>query len=119
MRSSSGSRWKNQFRDDAVVRFGGEEFAILMPGQPAGGFIRVEAIRKIIEQAEFEAPTTKVKIKATMSFGIAGINGGRFEPQELVHRADVAAYVAKIEGRNQTRIYSEEMEGALGRNQSS
>ena len=57
---------------DVVARFGGEEFATLLPETTAEeAFEIVEQIRLEIEQAEFQVPTSISPIKATMSFGIA------------------------------------------------
>lgn len=100
---------------DTIARFGGEEFAILMPEiLPLEAYNRIEAVRKAIENCEFEAPTTRKRIKATMSFGIAGLNGELLTPKEIIHRADVAVYAAKIKGRNCTRLYSPEVAFSLG-----
>jgi diguanylate cyclase (GGDEF)-like protein len=100
---------------DTIARFGGEEFAILMPEiLPLEAYNRIEAVRKAIENSEFEAPTTRKRIKATMSFGIASLNGELLTPKEIIHRADVAVYAAKIKGRNCTRLYSPEVAFSLG-----
>ncbi len=100
---------------DTVARFGGEEFAILMPEiLPHEAYNRIETVRKAIEKSEFEAPTTRKRIKATMSFGIAGLNGELLTAKEIIHRADVAVYAAKIKGRNCTRLYSPEVAFSLG-----
>lgn len=105
---------KDSVRDyDVVVRFGGEEYAILMPEtKPEEAFPRVEAIRETIENAEFTVSTSVTPIKATMSFGIAGRSGFDQAPSDIVHNADAALYYAKLKGRNGTYLYSEE--GFLG-----
>jgi diguanylate cyclase (GGDEF)-like protein len=108
---------KSHFREyDIVARFGGEEFAILLPETtPEMAFERIDMVRKAIENAEFEAPMTKLKINTTMSFGIAGMEGDIPSAGKIIHCADLAAYAAKIEGRNRIRIYSSELENLIGR----
>ncbi len=94
---------------DVVVRFGGEEYAILMPETgPEDAFPRIEAIREIIERTEFSVATSVAPIKITMSFGIAGRSGFDQMPSDIVHNADAALYYAKLKGRNSTYLYSEE-----------
>jgi diguanylate cyclase (GGDEF)-like protein/putative nucleotidyltransferase with HDIG domain len=96
---------------DVVARFGGEEFAILIPEtKPKEALERVEATREAIEAANFEVSTSVTPIKITISFGISGRNGAHetFSADELVHNADVALYESKISGRNTIRIYTGE-----------
>ena len=101
---------KTSVRDyDVVSRFGGEEFALLIPEtEPEQAFSRIESIRTAIERADFIVPTSVTPIRATMSFGIAGRQGSMNSPQEIIHNADAALYHAKLRGRNGTFIYSEE-----------
>ena len=101
---------KNSVREyDIVARFGGEEFAVLMPEMtPQEAYTRVNAMRAAVEKAEFSVPTSVLPIKATMSFGIAGRLGYNQTPNDIVHNADAALYHAKLEGRNRTTIYMDE-----------
>jgi diguanylate cyclase (GGDEF)-like protein/putative nucleotidyltransferase with HDIG domain len=91
---------------DTVARFGGEEFASLMPETTAEeALISVEAIRATVEKMEHTVATSVSPIKVTMSFGIASRNGRQISPEELIHRADLATFDAKQDGRNCARIY--------------
>ena len=109
---------KENFRDfDIVSRFGGEEFAFLLPETyPENAYPRIESIRNLIESTIFTAPTTDAKIKVTMSFGISGINGSLLTAKEIVHQADIAVYHAKLKGRNRTNVYSDDIADTLGIN---
>jgi diguanylate cyclase (GGDEF)-like protein len=106
---------KEFFRDyDVIARFGGEEFSILMPETtPEGAFARIEEVREAVAREEFEAPVTHVRFKATMSFGLAGLGDEVCSSREMIHCADVAVYQAKIQGRNRTVIYSEDVALAM------
>lgn len=85
---------------DVVCRFGGEEFAIVMPEVSlTQAMSRVEACRASIADSVFEAGTG-VQIRATMSFGIAERRGPGQDADDILHRADLALYRAKLEGRN-------------------
>jgi len=91
---------------DVVARFGGEEFAILMPEtESLTAYKRAEAIRKTVQIAEFTVPTSVEPIHATISFGLATRRNANQTSEEIIHNADIVLYHSKLKGRNRTHIY--------------
>ncbi|MFY9075738.1 hypothetical protein CRU99_07335 [Malaciobacter mytili] len=87
---------KNVREHDTIVRWGGEEFLILLPETDLKGALKVaEKIRVAIE--EFRDDTLPKNI--TASFGVTTLYEGDNEEQ-FVKKADIALYKAKSEGRN-------------------
>ncbi|MFH0915431.1 MAG: diguanylate cyclase [bacterium] len=97
---------KSSVRDyDVVARFGGEEFTILMTETSLDQAApRIEALRAAIAAADIEVSTSIEPIKTTMSFGVAERVSADESPDEIVHRADLAVYRAKLEGRNCVKV---------------
>mgnify|MGYP006168250039 FL=1 len=80
---------------DIAVRYGGEEFLVIMPGTPlAGARTVVERIRNDI------AARPDLPMPVTVSVGLAMGLAGKDEPEALFQRADQALYRAKRRGRN-------------------
>lgn len=106
---------KNNVREyDVVARFGGEEYAILMPEtQSEQAFERMDTIRGLIEKADFTVPTSVTAIKATISIGIAGRENHAQTANDIIHNADVALYNAKLSGRNRTMVYQHQISDVL------
>ena len=87
---------------DLAVRYGGEEFVLLLPNlDAASAFNLAETIRRSMEHGGRNAQRPDENI--TMSFGVATTvpeDGGK--PESLVLDADRAMYEAKRGGRNRT-----------------
>ncbi len=84
---------------DQVVRMGGEEFLLLMPGMPReAAAARLDRLRQRITEAcqALQVPGLEV----TASIGLAQWRPGEDDLAALLRRADHAMYVAKRAGRN-------------------
>ncbi|HRO50345.1 MAG TPA: diguanylate cyclase [Hyphomicrobium sp.] len=93
---------------DTVIRYGGEEFAVILPraGQDAAKSI-AERIRRQFESKKLTIRETNQKIgQMTASFGVAEYRAGE-DTELLVQRADAKLYDAKSGGRNQVSAYGE------------
>jgi diguanylate cyclase len=86
---------------DIASRYGGEEFAILLPDTPASAGIRVaDGIRKSVESKEVVNKVTQQNMgRITLSVGVAEYCPGE-SISSLIARADAALYEAKKAGRN-------------------
>lgn len=87
---------------DLVCRYGGEEFAIIMPGAQLGDAQKVaERIRGKIES--IPAPSLRGPQKVTASIGVSCVENfeaGSLTSAVLLDDADSAMYKAKKTGRN-------------------
>ena len=88
---------------DRACRYGGEEFAVLLPDTSLGGaYSTAERIREIIEEREFAWDDTV--IRTTISVGVAQIDERDARYEDGLCRADEALYEAKNSGRNRVRV---------------
>ena len=95
--------------EDFAARFGGEEFALLLPDlDEAGAKVAAESIRKAVSESSFDVDTSSEPISATVSIGVATFPAHATTSRELIYRADVAAYRAKAQGRNRVVVASDE-----------
>lgn len=95
---------------DVVCRYGGEEFAILLPqANTEGALALAERIRQTIESTEFcfDSEGSKITQRLTVSAGIAVYPFDAKSESELIVNADSALYQAKLAGRNKICVYSE------------
>lgn len=93
-------------KQDVVVRYGGEEFAILVE---ADSIAQASQLAERLRQYHAEHPTHYEgwEIHHTLSCGLVEIEPGTEQRhvRELMRRADAALYEAKHKGRNQVYVY--------------
>jgi diguanylate cyclase (GGDEF)-like protein len=80
-----------------AYRYGGEEFAVLLPGYSAEeAYGLAERLRKDIERT----PVSSKALKITASFGTLSVPEEASTAKQLLKGADEALYKAKRDGRN-------------------
>jgi diguanylate cyclase (GGDEF)-like protein len=92
---------------DLLARFGGEEFAILLPVTgPAGAMEAAERIRSTLRNATVDVNGRSISI--TASIGVASLDKAKDDQTEhLIEQADQALYLAKAAGRDRIECWSE------------
>ncbi len=84
---------------DVLVRYGGEEFLVLLPGAGAEDVLEVgERVRRVV--AETTVAEGDQRIAVTVSLGGATHGNAVASPEALIAAADAALYEAKDAGRN-------------------
>jgi diguanylate cyclase (GGDEF)-like protein len=86
---------------DIACRYGGEEFAVLLPmTDPAGALKIAERLRENVEELKIEFNGLLIEI--TISIGVAAYQGE--SAARFFERADQAAYQSKVQGRNRVSV---------------
>ena len=85
---------------DAIGRYGGEEFLLVMPGAVAQPPVLplVERLRTAVAEIPFSFRGSPIPV--TASFGVAWLDATSDSARDLLARADAALYAAKDSGRN-------------------
>jgi len=107
-------RIKSVLRDeDTVSRQGGDEFVLVFPGTDAHGAAHVAS--KLIEAVSQPSFIEHHELTATPSIGIAIYPDDGKDFETLSKNADAAMYHVKLDGRNNFRFFTPEMQANSAR----
>ncbi|MBK3734426.1 diguanylate cyclase [Azospirillum brasilense] len=89
---------------DILGRLGGEEFVVVLPGATAEeSRVVAERVRRHLSRMAIPGPEGRFHL--TSSIGIAALDSAYDTLEKAIHRADLALYRAKREGRNRVVVY--------------
>ncbi|MBN8437780.1 MAG: HDOD domain-containing protein [Candidatus Accumulibacter sp.] len=89
--------------EDLVFRYGGEEFAAVLPNATARAAVQIaERIRSVVEKYSFLWEGRSIPV--TLSIGVASLLGAEMDSQALIQASDAALYEAKKNGRNRVAV---------------
>lgn len=89
---------------DCVVRYGGDEFVVILPETSVHEAVRVaDRIRAKIERHRFTGGR-RLQIRITSSIGLAVFPDDALSPHQLISCADRAMYAAKAANKNCVRV---------------
>ena len=98
----AGELRKRLRKTDFIARFGGEEFALLLPHTAlTAGVNLLNELREGIERCPFHFKGEPVTV--TISAGLSAVSGGE-SAEQAFERADHALYAAKAAGRNRIEL---------------
>jgi len=91
---------------DFAARWGGEEFIVLLPETEVNGaFMIAEQIRDTISNNKITLPDGQI-VNVSVSIGInTRVPTPDYSVDNLIHYADDALYIAKVNGRNRVQCY--------------
>ena len=93
---------------DVTIRYGGEEFIIILYDiSIEDAFKKADILREKFSNIYFE--TTNESIRKTLSIGLSEFNNTE-SPLQVIKQADIALYKAKNSGRNQVVIFENGMQ---------
>ena len=92
--------------DDTVTRYGGEEFAILLPNQPLNLSLKTaENIRGAVYDYRYVNEAQMPSRRLTASLGVTAYRDALNSTIAMIEEADAALYRAKNAGRNQVKAF--------------
>jgi diguanylate cyclase (GGDEF)-like protein len=94
---------------DMPVRYGGEEFALIVPGPAEEALEAAERVRAAVARVRVMAPGGET-VGTTLSVGVADFRNGADDHDGalMLRQADTALYRSKASGRDQVSLYASE-----------
>ena len=98
---------------DRIVRYGGDEFVVILPRQT-----KQEAIQKAIQIKEAVAQTRYLKkegvdLTVTASFGVATFPEDAKDKRSLLAQADQCLFESKDQGKNRIKVFAQDEAGFI------